>query len=175
MGSPYRSDPQWKICPRCDEVLDEVMAGGYACPRCAGAWLASVVVAEAFHDANWPQGHAMWWRAELACPECRKPDEVMEAIEVEGIVVDRCKAHGMWFDAGELGRLMKGEGLADLRAKVSLTREQIAALRVRRRAAETENLAAELRKRVVELERARDEVGRLEREVDRLREQLSVR
>lgn len=172
MASPYRSDPQWTVCPRCDEVLDEVMTGGMACPRCAGAWLARAVVSEAFHDPKWPQGHAMWWRAELKCPTCK---EIMQALEIEGLVIDRCALHGVWFDAGELERLMKGDGLSELRQRVSVTREQIDQVRASYERKKKETVEEELRARVVDLEHARDEVQRLEREVDRLRVLLSDR
>ena len=39
----------------------------------------------------------------MICPKCQN---TMEAIEYDGIEVDRCKAcHGIWFDLGESDRL----------------------------------------------------------------------
>jgi Zn-finger nucleic acid-binding protein len=41
---------------------------------------------------------------ERRCPRCGKP---LREVRVEGVVIDRCPAgQGLWFDAGELERLV---------------------------------------------------------------------
>lgn len=132
-SGPFRADPQWRCCPRCDEVLEETFPGGSACPRCGGAWISQPVIDAAFGDPTWPGGVAMWWRRELACPECGSQGRksVMDAIETSGVIVDRCRGHGMWFDAGELQRVTDttGDPLGALRDRVALSRPQIEAAR----------------------------------------------
>jgi Zn-finger nucleic acid-binding protein len=192
MGDPYRTGLRWLVCPRCDEVLDEIMPGGNVCPRCAGVWIAKPVLDAAVTSPHWPGGSNMWWRAELACPDCASRGrigsaaEIMNAIETHGVIVDRCDKHGMWFDAGELSRVMETEGdaLAELRDRVKLTREQIEASRVayaRKRAAvvrvpyDAEDIKVRLAAKLEELSAARDRVAALQAEVDVLNEALRGR
>jgi Zn-finger nucleic acid-binding protein len=179
---PFRADPQWRCCPRCDEVLEETFPGGSACPRCGGVWLSQPVIDAAFTDPEWPGGVAMWWRRELACPECgslgRK--SVMDAIETHGVILDRCRGHGVWFDAGELQRVTDttGDPLGVLRERVALTRPQVEAARQAyeaRREAERLSRAAqrEEAERAAELaaleERAAREARELREELERQR------
>jgi len=57
-------------------------------------------------------GSGMYFSGAMRCPKCRSD---MEQITVEDIEVDRCSScHGLWFDAGELGKLRSKEAAAAL-------------------------------------------------------------
>lgn len=156
---PYREGPQWRVCPRCDEILEENFPGGMMCPRCAGSWISQVVLDAAFGDPTWPNGSTMWWRRELHCPECTSSGtkSVMDAIEARGVIVDRCAGHGMWFDDGELERVTDTttDPMALLRERVARSRPEIDAARA----------SYDRRRDQVRAERAalREEVERAER------------
>src|SRR5690606_9452862 len=105
-------------CPRCDVALalvahprsgDRFVA---ACPQCAGVWLDA-------HEASKllaPFGTAGLKPAAVsgavACPQCRI---AMAAVvtPVGEIEIDRCPAHGVWFDRDEMAHV------ADLVGKMS--------------------------------------------------------
>ncbi len=175
-GGPYRQGPAWRACPRCEEVLEENFPGGLICPRCAGSWISQVVLDAAFGDPLWPNGAAMWWRRSLDCPECASGGKqvVMDAIEAHGVIVDRCAGHGMWFDGGELERVIDvaGDPYAVLCQHMALSRPEIEAARARydrrraqasadRQAARTEAELAERRAEEQEAaaRRAREELA----------------
>lgn len=42
------------------------------------------------------------------CPRCRRRMEKVSPVHEEGLLLDRCSKHGLWFDSGELGALMRG-------------------------------------------------------------------
>lgn len=71
------------------------------CGRCWGLWVdhASVlhVVGIAIDGATRASGDVM------ACPMCRT---ALRAWSAKGIVIDRCDAHGVWFDRSELDALV---------------------------------------------------------------------
>ena len=108
MTSPYRESAQLLLCPRCGELLDTVLSGVAACPRCQGAWIAQPTLDTAFGDPRWPPGHTMWWHDELDCPECLVSG-VVQTMSARGsgdVRVDACPSHGLWLDRGELIRLL---------------------------------------------------------------------
>ncbi len=50
------------------------------------------------------------------CPQCRKVMLRLNYRKMSGVIIDRCKEHGYWLDAGELRQIMewaKLEGLRD--------------------------------------------------------------
>ena len=56
----------------------------------------------------------------IRCPVCRKTMNRQAFGRVSGVIVDVCKADGMWFDAGELAeviRFVEQGGLAVARAR----------------------------------------------------------
>jgi len=120
--SPYRVEPHVVLCPRCGDVLSPVFAGVLSCVRCEGLWLAQPTIDRAFQDPMWPGGASAWWRRELNCPVClmEGTENLMAAILDGNIVIDRCRGHGLWLDAGELGRVLNTEdsGIAELYARL---------------------------------------------------------
>jgi Zn-finger nucleic acid-binding protein len=116
--SPYRVETHVLLCPRCGDVLRDVFAGVSSCVRCEGLWLAQPTIDRAFGDPTWPGGTTAWWRRELNCPVCATDGtvEVMTAILHGNVVIDHCRGHGTWLDAGELGRILHtpNNGVEDL-------------------------------------------------------------
>lgn len=136
MGSPYREPPRFLLCPRCAEMLDRAFEGVWPCPRCEGLWIARATLDAAFGDSRWPEGHAMWWRNAIECPECTLEGKAttMTARMSNDVIIDHCADHGVWLDRGELGRLM---GVADdelgaLRARLAATAPDLDQLVARR-------------------------------------------
>jgi len=122
-GGPYREGPSLLTCPRCGEILDRAFDDILACSRCKGIFITPPTAGLAFDDPAWPRDtSAMWWKSSLECPVCASAgaSTVMAAQTFEGTQIDRCAAHGLWLDAGELSRLTRttGDELAFLRTKI---------------------------------------------------------
>ncbi len=116
-------------CPRCAARLQ---AREYAemsvdeCDRCGGLFLAPAMLERliAAHDASTGLRLALPKRAVdreptvqyLHCPICAKLMNRQAFGRFSGVVVDVCKPHGMWFDAGELSEVIRfvEEGGLDL-------------------------------------------------------------
>lgn len=93
-------------CPACaDEVLDKV--GN--CRRCHGIWLDEELVEQ---RALSPLELTGGQYSERHCPVC---DETMDEPLVFDVPIDRCAAHGMWFDKEELDEVVKRSGNDDWR------------------------------------------------------------
>jgi len=101
------------LCPRCTRLLDETPEeSGRSCSKCGGVFLSHATLAarieverptepaapHARHAHVPPERevHYAW------CPDCQKIMERMNFGGHSGIVVDVCRAHGTWFDRGEL-------------------------------------------------------------------------
>ena len=120
-------------CPACGQPLIVVERDGIevdwcASPQCRGLWFDAgeldLLAEEAGHDIS-PESLAHpapdVRERPRRCPRCRKR---MEKARVgapgdEAVIVDRCRAHGVWLDAGELGAVMRLLGEADKGARVS--------------------------------------------------------
>jgi len=95
------------------------------CGVCAGLWLGADVFrtledrarkiapenpdpialrAEVTSRAKTPQGPGPAYRP---CPACRKRMNRINFERVSGILLDRCRDHGIWFDAAELDAVMR--------------------------------------------------------------------
>jgi Zn-finger nucleic acid-binding protein len=185
-GGPYREGPSFLICPRCGEILDRAFDDILACSRCKGILITPPTAGLAFDDPAWPKDtSAMWWKSSLACPVCASAgaSTVMAAHTFEGTQIDRCAAHGLWLDAGELSRLTRttGDELAFLRTKIrgegadgnelDTKREQLRRdVEARRRIAEQQEAsrAAERAKQIEEADRRHEAERRATEEQKRL-------
>ena len=93
------------VCPRCpDSALVTSSTHGVwvmYCARCWGLWVdhdsVRHVAGVAIDGATAAHGDA------IACPICRAG---LRAWGAKGIVIDRCDAHGVWFDRSELDQLV---------------------------------------------------------------------
>jgi Zn-finger nucleic acid-binding protein len=134
------------------------------CPRCEGFWIGASVLE--LSNRRWPAGPKVWWRNELGCPDCATTGvaTVMNARECAGVIIDQCAAHGVWFDRGELSRVMRDDpALNDL----DKLRENLAALEpspeVLQERRERWHAEQEERARLAEIERRRIESERVKR------------
>lgn len=111
------------VCPRCHAALFLLVYGGVEvdhCPACGGVWLDA---GELDHLADGKSGAPVALRFKEAlggegtpsgglCPRCDTKlvefgVKLGEAALAEPLRLDRCPAgHGLWFDAGELPRLL---------------------------------------------------------------------
>lgn len=94
------------LCPCCQVAL--VQAGRtHKCERCDGAWVRSEVVVPMLEQSTSTLVELPWQpNAEdhvRACPECAAD---MLTVKLGTVALDRCEAHGVWFDAKELAELL---------------------------------------------------------------------
>lgn len=109
MTDPYRD--HHLSCPGCNATLRE-FRGRYVCDKCDGMLLGLPDLAHAIHDMTSVEP-AFEFRAEKTgkrgCPLCTKPMTICkltvmfdgESLEPKP-TLDRCDAHGLWFDGEEL-------------------------------------------------------------------------
>lgn len=118
LPEPERSDAAAGPCPDCGVALTARAFGPVAyaeCDRCGGLFVRPKAFEAVSHDADTrarvrlekpleirtaaaPPPHVKY----RACPECRKLMNRTNYAGGSGIVVDNCRAHGWWFDRGEL-------------------------------------------------------------------------
>ena len=137
-----------RSCPRCDgDKLQARMVGEVLideCQSCHGAFLdvcavehivrerrqasAAAIIGMVESTPRWDVPPATSGRMYLKCPDC---DQVMNRVNFgrrSGVLVDVCKPHGTWFDAGELPKVveyvMKGGLEAGERAEIEQMRER---------------------------------------------------
>ena len=131
-------------CPACgirhkmtSRSLGEPPISVMECSRCAGIWLSTEafgVISDRARDrslpdllpaaagqpvnASNPGGGSLYRR----CPECKKHMNRRNFGRKSGVIVDSCKVHGLWFDAQELGQILRwirrgGEERAERRVR----------------------------------------------------------
>lgn len=127
-------------CPRCDKYLIEVVAGKLAmeqCPSCAGLWLPVESFDALLEDA---ESHSAATGLMLArgspgpelikypkCPFCQEPMGRVNYARSSGVLINVCRAHGVWLDTDELNQIMdfiRSGGLDRARAKERQTLER---------------------------------------------------
>jgi Zn-finger nucleic acid-binding protein len=130
-------------CPRCgaslcDQSLGDVDALG--CAACGGIFVPREAVAQLLDESDagravrlaFPRTGASVREAAiryLACPTCKARMNRQNFGRISGVIVDACKEHGVWFDAGELGAIVawvEGGGLGKMRARQSANLEAAA-------------------------------------------------
>jgi Zn-finger nucleic acid-binding protein len=175
--TPYRDAHALLHCPRCGDSLEAIRDGLAACFNCRGVWLGTAAVTLAFGNELWAQGTNAWWKRSLVCPVC---NQEMAAIIASDTLVDRCGTHGLWLDAGELGRLLNAPAAEELTALYrqlapNETMPEIAARQAIRDAERAEARRLELAAQVAaqqERERTELDIARLERDLESLRAQV---
>jgi Zn-finger nucleic acid-binding protein/ribosomal protein L40E len=143
------ADPTDRICPACGDgrFLHSRALGGTGmavleCGVCAGLWLGADVFltleerarklappaadpaalrAEAAKRARVPQAGGPFYRA---CPLCRTPMTRINFERVSGVLLDRCRDHGIWFDATELDAVLRFIKLGGERAADELRQQE---------------------------------------------------
>ena len=121
-----QSGPSAHVCPRCKVQLFYGTKRGvtvHASGACGGAFLdakqvgvlyeaseASGVAAELGEMASVAATHRPALRDRIACPICARE---MNRERTNGLTIDRCVEHGIWFDAGELRRAVRDRSFVD--------------------------------------------------------------
>lgn len=109
-------------CPECQQPFSPVKVGSVVldeCARCGGLWVDSssfhricqeteeqtTVLEGISSDSETPPSAVSprYW----PCPECRRLMNRQNFARVSGIIVDVCKGHGVWFNQGELRRIIE--------------------------------------------------------------------
>jgi Zn-finger nucleic acid-binding protein len=152
---PYRnapSGPRLGACPRCTQALvEETYADTPVdeCLACGGIFLDATVMDRlvAAKGERLSLSIALPIRTiaresvvrYVPCPHCAAPMNRKIFGRSSGIVVDICKEHGVWFDAGELAAVLafiEGGGLERARQREAQEAAERARLEKSRRAVE---------------------------------------
>jgi Zn-finger nucleic acid-binding protein len=143
-----RESASLRICPRCGSALEARewrKARIDVCPSCSGVWLGSEEFRHAtnerdvFRDDSIPDDFvrkpAPHETGYLKCPVCSSLMPRMNFKRISGVLVDMCRDHGVWLDAGELQQIrsfIANGGLDEVRDKEILAQhEEIASLNTR--------------------------------------------
>jgi len=150
-----------RICPRCAQNLVTINIGGSKplaidrCPECLGLFFDNGEL-ETVLDDNIAKVHEIDYQRirelnenehqisdhdttvrYVKCPVCRTVMNRKVFGTRSGVVVDRCRAHGIWLDAGELGQLLRwmkaGGKLYDTKRKRDEQRAKEVSRRAQRR------------------------------------------
>jgi Zn-finger nucleic acid-binding protein len=130
------------VCPRCRDAMRRVSIGEVPlaeCGHCDGVWLdaADFEALCASRDAQSAILHRTPPKSAVdsrrvryrKCPVCRTLMNRVNFGKASGIILDVCKGHGTYLDAGELGRVVEfirrgGLELARAREREALVEEQ---------------------------------------------------
>jgi Zn-finger nucleic acid-binding protein len=135
-------DPTPFTCPRCSEPLKALRLGATTareCAACGGLWLdpeslqalcnareehAGVVAALAARVPTRTMAPSAIHY--LPCPKCRKLMNRVNFSHTSGVIVDVCKADGVWLDRGDLERVVGFVDHGGLTAAREHERDQLA-------------------------------------------------
>ena len=117
-------------CPRCNHPLEVSSTSDprvHECPACGGTFVPRDLLTEILCTAELGGGVrdslprvTVGAVRYLSCPLCHTSMNRVNFGRVSGVVVDVCKMHGTWFDAGELTRVVafaSSGGLEKTRAR----------------------------------------------------------
>jgi len=117
-----------RLCPRCNiplQTIDLKVSGRFLIERCTSCFglffdngeleaLLEKSVENVFHidnqkldalqEAKRHQDYAVTY---IKCPVCQKLMNRINFAIKSGVIVDRCRDHGMWLDGGELRQLLE--------------------------------------------------------------------
>jgi Zn-finger nucleic acid-binding protein len=119
--APYRSPGRPRLpCPRCDAGLSTTELAGVRieqCDRCAGTFVVTDTMREIIEQAATvdelrallPREPTPWadgGRVYVKCPVCATLMNRRQYASGARVVIDWCRHHGVWFDGGELARVL---------------------------------------------------------------------
>ena len=99
---------EFPICPDCGVAL-EPYGTRLGCDRCGGTLVTEVELVEMMHalDGETTSRTLAWpttrHPSRRKCPRCAA---MMSGARMEGVAVERCDLHGIWFDHGELAKVV---------------------------------------------------------------------
>jgi Zn-finger nucleic acid-binding protein len=107
-------------CPRCSTSLTTI-GSLRVCLSCRGVWLTEAEISGRLRERCPGDSGALEFvegdGTALPCPACSEP---MAACYLEGVPLDRCVAHGVWFDVEELERTLKAARARPIRPGAQL-------------------------------------------------------
>ncbi|HMJ10644.1 MAG TPA: zf-TFIIB domain-containing protein [Polyangiaceae bacterium] len=130
------------VCPTCSAPLEKFQSGPgslHDCGRCGGQFVEHALLRELLerrqlygetlrqrHVAQNPLKQPLRY---VKCPECSELMNRRNFGRTSGVIIDICHRHGIWFDAGELPRILAfveagGLALARQRELEELQRNQ---------------------------------------------------
>ncbi|MBT4485351.1 MAG: hypothetical protein HOC71_16920 [Candidatus Latescibacteria bacterium] len=136
------------VCPRCGIILEHYDYRGNdidLCPECSGLWLDNrefkklTSERDVFKDDSLPYEYIKkplpHEDTYLKCPMCETLMVRRNFRKISGILIDVCRDHGIWLDAGELEQIrcfIANGGLAEHHDKeIFMNREAIESLDTR--------------------------------------------
>jgi Zn-finger nucleic acid-binding protein len=147
-GSPsaqWDAGPSERPCPGCGTLLLHGELKGihlHECPKCFGLWLDKTTFEQICRKAE-EQATPLTLGAPQAlsavnllapvryhpCPDCRQLMNRFNFAHCSGVIVDTCRAHGIWFEADELHRIVEfiragGMGRSREKEKADLAEER---------------------------------------------------
>lgn len=109
-------------CPRCHRRLDLLRIGDVAldeCQKCGGMW-ADVETFQSVCADREKQSAVLAFAGKrqltaeplakisyVPCPKCKQLMNRSNFARASGVIIDTCKAHGAWFDAEELPKIIE--------------------------------------------------------------------
>jgi len=101
-------------CPVCSGRLEQARSV-WRCNGCNGCWVEERILVDMvlrMRDGLGPTvlefAPCATAEAVRACPSCR---DAMAQVTLEGVALDRCDKHGIWFDESELQVTLEAAGL----------------------------------------------------------------
>ncbi len=108
-----------RLCPRCDIPMRAKEIGEFSligCDKCAGVFVPHEVFemmqekrdSVVFAATAPPKGRldAGLHESYVRCPICRQMINRVNFARISGVIVDVCREHGIWFDGGEIEKIM---------------------------------------------------------------------
>jgi len=127
------------ICPTCHNnmiVVEHKKIELDYCPKCQGIWFdagelellltaAGINSPQSFLEKMLSSAEVNTSEKQRKCPICRRKMKKVDIKEGGNIMVDACPSgHGIWFDGGEVGSLIKS--LADKTARQAGPQQEMA-------------------------------------------------
>ena len=122
-------------CPRCKTILERLEIGSVVmseCTKCGGMWSDRATFEKVCFDRDQQAAALTFFKNRqqsapsnvptnyVPCPECHQLMNRSNFARSSGVIIDLCKEHGAWFDAGELPKIVdfiNNGGLARAREK----------------------------------------------------------
>ncbi len=109
-----------RLCPRCDKPMKGRTVGDFSviyCQPCQGYFIPHAVFEmiqergeRAFIPTDQIRNHPNEGLQQeiryVRCPVCRKIMNRTNFGRISGVIIDTCRGHGLWFDQGEIEKIM---------------------------------------------------------------------
>jgi Zn-finger nucleic acid-binding protein len=126
-----------RLCPRCSVPMRGTQVGEFSlfgCEECSGTFVPHEVfemmqekrdgVVFTVDPLKKAQHSNEEYVKYVRCPICRTIMNRRNFADISGVIIDTCKGHGVWFDAGELDKVMEFIARGGLEKARELAREK---------------------------------------------------